>query len=35
VCAISDKLYAIKEGRVVAEVTDKDSITASICERFL
>jgi ABC-type branched-subunit amino acid transport system ATPase component len=35
VCAISDKLYAFKEGRVVAEVTDKDSITASICERFL
>ena len=35
VCAISDKLYAIKEGRVVAEITDKASITASICERFL
>lgn len=35
VCAISDKVYAIKEGRVVAEITDKESITATTCERYL
>jgi ABC-type branched-subunit amino acid transport system ATPase component len=35
VCAISDKIYAIKEGRVVAEITDRDSIQANICERYL
>jgi len=35
VCAISDKVYAVKEGRIVAEITDKASITADICERYL
>ncbi|HSB69670.1 MAG TPA: ABC transporter ATP-binding protein [Candidatus Methylomirabilis sp.] len=35
VCAISDKIYALKEGRIVAEMTDKDSITPNICERYL
>jgi ABC-type branched-subunit amino acid transport system ATPase component len=35
VCAISDRIYAIKEGRVVTELTDKDSIKASICELYL
>jgi ABC-type branched-subunit amino acid transport system ATPase component len=35
VCAISDKIYAIKEGRVVAEITDKESIRAGICEQHL
>lgn len=35
VCALSDKIYAIKEGRVVAEITDKESIQANICERYL
>lgn len=35
VCAISDKVYAVKEGRVVAELTDKESIKPHICERYL
>jgi ABC-type branched-subunit amino acid transport system ATPase component len=35
VCAISDKIYAIKEGRVVAEITDRESIRAGICEQHL
>ena len=35
VCAISDRIYAIKEGRVVTELTDKDSIRASVCELYL
>jgi ABC-type branched-subunit amino acid transport system ATPase component len=35
VCAISDKVYAIKEGRIVAELSDPDSIKADVCERYL
>jgi ABC-type branched-subunit amino acid transport system ATPase component len=35
VCAISSKVYAVKEGRIVAELADKDSIKADVCERYL
>ena len=35
VCAISSKVYAIKEGRIVAELSDRDSIRADVCERYL
>jgi ABC-type branched-subunit amino acid transport system ATPase component len=35
VCAISSKVYAIKEGRVVAELADRESIRTDICERYL
>ncbi len=35
VCAISDKVYAVKEGRIVAEITDKESIRTEICEQYL
>jgi len=35
VCAISDKIYAIKEGRIVIEITDQESIKANICEQYL
>jgi ABC-type branched-subunit amino acid transport system ATPase component len=35
VCAISNKVYAIKEGRIVAELADRESITADVCERYL
>jgi ABC-type branched-subunit amino acid transport system ATPase component len=35
VCAISDKVYAIKEGTIVAELVDKESIRVDICERYL
>jgi ABC-type branched-subunit amino acid transport system ATPase component len=35
VCAISDKVYALKEGRIVAELSGPDSIKADVCERYL
>lgn len=35
VCAISDKIYAIKEGRIVTELTDAESIKAGICEQYI
>jgi ABC-type branched-subunit amino acid transport system ATPase component len=35
VCAISDKVYAMREGRIVAELADRDSINADSCERYL
>ena len=35
VCAISDRVYAIKEGRIVAELAGQDSIKAEVCERYL
>jgi ABC-type branched-subunit amino acid transport system ATPase component len=35
VCAISDKIYALKEGRMVAELKDRESIKASVCEQYL
>ena len=34
VCAISDKVYAIKEGRVVAQL-EGDQIKANVCEGYL
>jgi ABC-type branched-subunit amino acid transport system ATPase component len=34
VCAISDKIYAIKEGRIVAQLTG-DAIKANVCEGYL
>jgi ABC-type branched-subunit amino acid transport system ATPase component len=35
VCAIAEKIYAIKDGRIVAELTDKAAITPAACERYL
>jgi len=35
VCAISDKIYALKEGRMVAELKDRESIQARVCEQYL
>jgi ABC-type branched-subunit amino acid transport system ATPase component len=35
VCAISDKIYAIKEGRIVCELADRESIKANVCEQYL
>lgn len=35
VCAISDKVYAIKDGTIVAEIVDKETIRVDICERYL
>ena len=35
VCAIASKVYALKEGRIVAELADRDSIRPDVCERYL
>jgi ABC-type branched-subunit amino acid transport system ATPase component len=35
VCAIADKIYAIKEGRIMAELTDRASIKPEMCEAYL
>jgi ABC-type branched-subunit amino acid transport system ATPase component len=35
VCAIARKVYAINEGRIVAELVGADSITPAVCERYL
>jgi len=35
VCAISEKIYAIKEGRIVAEIADPASIKSNVCEKYL
>ena len=35
VCAISSKVYAIREGRIVAELADRESIKPEVCERYL
>ena len=35
VCAIAAKVYALKEGRVVAELADRESLRPEVCERYL
>ena len=35
VCALSSRVYAMKEGRIVAELADRDSIRTDVCERYL
>jgi len=35
VCAIASKVYALKEGRIVAELADRESIKPDVCERYL
>ena len=35
VCTISDKVYAVKEGRIITEISDEESIRSNICERYL
>jgi branched-chain amino acid transport system ATP-binding protein len=35
VCAIANRVYAINEGRIVAELADAESIKPAICERYL
>jgi ABC-type branched-subunit amino acid transport system ATPase component len=35
VCALSDRVYAVKEGRIVAEIAAKESIRPEVCERYL
>ena len=35
VCAIATRVYALKEGRIVAELADRESIKPEVCERYL
>lgn len=35
VSAISEKVYAIKEGRVVREISDEEEIKNNVCEQYL
>ena len=35
VCAIANRVYAINEGRTVAELSDPDSIKPETCEKYL
>ncbi len=35
VCAISDRIYAIREGRIVAELADEAQRTPRHCERYV
>jgi len=35
VCSVANRVYALNEGRVVAELSDPDSITPQACEKFL
>jgi branched-chain amino acid transport system ATP-binding protein len=35
VCALADKAYALREGRIVAELSDRAEIRTDVCERYL
>jgi ABC-type branched-subunit amino acid transport system ATPase component len=35
VCAIADKVYALNEGRVMAELVGQESIRPEVCEQYL
>jgi ABC-type branched-subunit amino acid transport system ATPase component len=35
VCAIADKIYALKEGRIVAELAGREAMRPDVCEGFL
>jgi ABC-type branched-subunit amino acid transport system ATPase component len=35
VCAIANRVYAINEGRTVAELTEPDAIKPETCEQYL
>jgi ABC-type branched-subunit amino acid transport system ATPase component len=35
VCAIAARVYALKEGRIVAQLADRESIRPDVCERYL
>ncbi|MEW6664708.1 MAG: ABC transporter ATP-binding protein [Thermodesulfobacteriota bacterium] len=35
VAAISQRVYAVKEGRIVTEICDEESIKANVCEQYL
>jgi ABC-type branched-subunit amino acid transport system ATPase component len=35
VCAIANRVYAFNDGRVIAELTDRKTITPEVCEKYL
>ncbi|MCC7079342.1 MAG: ABC transporter ATP-binding protein [Burkholderiales bacterium] len=35
VCAISDRIYALREGRIVTALEDRASITPQMCEQYV
>ena len=35
ICALANRVYAIREGRIVAELTTPDEITPNVCEPYL
>lgn len=35
ICGIADKIYALNEGRLMAEITERDKITPEYCEPYL
>lgn len=35
VCAIANRVYAFNDGRVMAELTDRKTITPDVCEKYL
>lgn len=35
VCAIANRVYAFNDGRVMAELTDRKTITPEVCEKYL
>lgn len=35
ICAIVDRIYALSEGRIVAELIEPESIKPDVCERYL
>jgi branched-chain amino acid transport system ATP-binding protein len=35
VCTIADKVYALNEGRIMAELVGHDSIRPEVCEQYL
>ena len=35
ICAIADKIYALSEGHIMAEITARDQIKPEVCEKYL
>ena len=35
ICAIADKIYALSEGHIMAEITERDQIKPEVCEKYL
>jgi ABC-type branched-subunit amino acid transport system ATPase component len=35
ICAIADKIYALNEGHIMAEITERDQIKPEVCEKYL